>query len=194
MLAGSLDEMTCQVFHLSQAECGNARNRISLYDYLPAFVAVGQEAEARESPAGEGLPRVGMLGTLRRRDKNKAAVSAGGEEAASSSGPRGAAHLYSRQDAVDDLDGAAVGVSGQRLRDAVNLHLAFWLRARLFAVDGLTRGALKAAVLRTRKAASAFELIRATPRSEESDLTIGGTFGINHFRVPGRRVGFHTRF
>lgn len=56
-------------------------------------------------------------------------------------------HLYARRDAVDDLDGAAVRVSRQRLADAVDLHLAFGLRARLLAIDCLTRGALQTAVL-----------------------------------------------
>lgn len=56
-------------------------------------------------------------------------------------------HLYARRDAVDDLDGTAVRVSRQRLADAVDLHLAFGLRARLLAIDCLTRGALQTAVL-----------------------------------------------
>lgn len=56
-------------------------------------------------------------------------------------------HLYAWRDAVDDLDGAAVRVSRQRLADAVDLHLAFGLRSRLLAIDCLTRGALQTAVL-----------------------------------------------
>lgn len=56
-------------------------------------------------------------------------------------------HLYSRWDDVDDLDGAAVRVSRQRLANAVDLHLAFGLRARLLAVDCLARGTLQTAVL-----------------------------------------------
>lgn len=57
-------------------------------------------------------------------------------------------YLYSRRDAVDDLDGSTVGVSRQRLADAVDLHLAFGLRAGLLAVDGFTGGTLQTAVLR----------------------------------------------
>lgn len=64
------------------------------------------------------------------------------------SGRRLQTHLYSRRDAVDDLDGAAVRVARQRLPDAVDLHLAFGLSARLLAVDRLTGGTLQAAVLR----------------------------------------------
>lgn len=56
-------------------------------------------------------------------------------------------YLYARRDAVDDLDGATVGVAWQRLGDAVDFHLAFRLGARLLPVDCLTRGALQAAVL-----------------------------------------------
>ena len=57
-------------------------------------------------------------------------------------------HLEARQNAVDDLDGAAVGMAWQGLADAVDLHLALGLRARLLAVNRLTRGTLEASVLR----------------------------------------------
>lgn len=55
--------------------------------------------------------------------------------------------LYSRWDVVDYLYGAAVWMAGKGLRDAVYLHLALRLRAGLFAIDCLARGALQAAVL-----------------------------------------------
>lgn len=56
-------------------------------------------------------------------------------------------HLYSRWDDVDNLDGAAVRVSRQRLANTVDLHLAFGLRARLLAIDCLAGGTLQTAVL-----------------------------------------------
>lgn len=61
--------------------------------------------------------------------------------------PAAGTHLYSRRDDVDDLDGAAVRVSRQRLAHAVDLHLAFGLCARLLAVDCLAGGTLQTAVL-----------------------------------------------
>lgn len=60
-------------------------------------------------------------------------------------------YLDARRDAVDDLDGSTVRVSGQRLSDAVDLHLAFGLRARLLPVDCLAGRTLQAAVLRGRR-------------------------------------------
>lgn len=56
-------------------------------------------------------------------------------------------HLYSRWDDVDNLDGAAVRVSRERLANTIDLHLAFGLRARLLAIDCLARGTLQTAVL-----------------------------------------------
>lgn len=47
-------------------------------------------------------------------------------------------YLYARWYAVDDLDGATVRVTRQRLGDAVNFHLAFGLSAGLLSVDCLT--------------------------------------------------------
>lgn len=56
-------------------------------------------------------------------------------------------YLYSRWYTVDDLDGAAVRVSWQRLANAVDFHLAFGLCASFLSVDGFTGGTLQAAVL-----------------------------------------------
>lgn len=54
--------------------------------------------------------------------------------------------LDARQDIVDDADGLAVGVAGQRVGDDVVLHLPGWLVARLHAVDGFAGRALQAAI------------------------------------------------
>jgi len=54
------------------------------------------------------------------------------------------AYLNAWRDVVDDADAFAVGVSGQRVRDDVVLHLPCRLVARLHAVDGFTRWTLKA--------------------------------------------------
>lgn len=56
-------------------------------------------------------------------------------------------YLYARRDAVDDLDGATVGVARQRLAHAVYFHLAFGLSAGLLSVDRLTGRTLQTAVL-----------------------------------------------
>lgn len=105
-------------------------------------MVVREEAEAREAPAGERLSWVGMLRTLEDRNHVREPALA----------PRGGVavrqtYLYCRWNAVDDLDGAAVGVSRQRLADAVDLHLALRLRARFLPVDGFTGGTLQTAVL-----------------------------------------------
>lgn len=53
-------------------------------------------------------------------------------------------NLNAGWDVVDDAYGFAVGVSRQRVRDDVVLHLPGRLVARLHAVDGFTGGTLQA--------------------------------------------------
>lgn len=55
--------------------------------------------------------------------------------------------LDTRRDVVNDADGFAVRVAGQRVGDNMVLHLARGLVAGLDSVDGLAGGALQAAVL-----------------------------------------------
>lgn len=55
-------------------------------------------------------------------------------------------YLNARGYVVDNPDGFAVRVAGQRVRDDMILHLARWLIASLHPVDGLAGGALQAAV------------------------------------------------
>uniref|UniRef100_A0A663LZI9 RAS protein activator like 1 n=1 Tax=Athene cunicularia TaxID=194338 RepID=A0A663LZI9_ATHCN len=57
-------------------------------------------------------------------------------------------HLDAGGDVVDDPDGFGVGVTREGVGDEVKLHLPRGLRARLLPINGLTGGALQAAVLR----------------------------------------------
>ena len=54
--------------------------------------------------------------------------------------------LQAWRDVVDDADGLAVGVPRQGVGDDMVFHLAGWLVSRLHPVDGLTCGALEAAI------------------------------------------------
>lgn len=56
-------------------------------------------------------------------------------------------YLDARGDVVDDADGFAVRVAGQRVGDDMVLHLAGGLVASFDPIDGLAGGALQAAVL-----------------------------------------------
>lgn len=56
-------------------------------------------------------------------------------------------YLDARRDVVYDPDGFAVWVARQGVRDDMVLHLARWLVASLYSVNGLAGGTLQAAVL-----------------------------------------------
>lgn len=56
-------------------------------------------------------------------------------------------YLDARRDVINDPDGFAVRVAGERVGDDMVLHLARGLVAGLNSVDGLAGGTLKAAVL-----------------------------------------------
>ena len=64
--AGSEVKYWCDAFTLIQSELLESR---ALVLYLPAFVVVGDEAEAREASAGERLPGVRMLRPLVEEEK-----------------------------------------------------------------------------------------------------------------------------
>lgn len=60
-------------------------------------------------------------------------------------------HLHPRGDVVDDADGFAVGVAGQRMGDDVIFHLPGRLRPRLHTIDGFAGGTLQTPILRVGK-------------------------------------------
>lgn len=60
-------------------------------------------------------------------------------------------HLHPRGNVVDDADGFAVGVAGQRMGDDVIFHLPGRLRPCLHPIDGFAGGTLQTPILRAEK-------------------------------------------
>lgn len=105
------------------------------------------------------------------------------------------AHLNASADVVHNLDRPTVPVAREGLRESGDLHFAFGLSASFLSIDGLTGGALQAAILWGEKQVS--ELCSESPRHKAHGTWWGWTGSVPCFhwstwpahRACGRSAG-----